>query len=113
MEAKTRPAKAELAEQFERLYYAEVDPDEVAARAQRPAPHPGPRPRRSASSELLSVSAPGQSSEGRLESFMHVEVDRQTDPAKLAELEAGVVKVLTDVRAAVEDWKPMQARMVD
>src|SRR5207244_8241130 len=75
--------------------------------------HPVLRPRRSSSAELLSVSAPSASTEGRLESFMHVEVDRQTDPAKLAELEAGVVKVLADVRAAVEDWKPMQARMVD
>ena len=34
MEAKTRPATSDLAEQFERLYYAEVDPEEVAARAQ-------------------------------------------------------------------------------
>ena len=44
---------------------------------------------------------------------MHVEVDRQTEPAKLAELEAGIAKVLADVRAAVEDWQPMKARMLE
>src|SRR5688500_18216146 len=60
---------------------------------------------------LAAVAAPGECAEGRLESFMHVEVDRQTDAAKLAALEAGIAKVLADVRAAVEDWRPMQARM--
>src|SRR5438874_1761148 len=63
--------------------------------------------------ELQSISQPSQGSEGRLESFMHVEVDRQTDPARLAALEVGIAKVLADVRAAVEDWRAMQARMVD
>src|SRR5438445_10471824 len=75
--------------------------------------HPVLRALRDAKGELLSISQPNESSEGRLESFMHIEVDRQTDPAKLAELEAGIARVLADVRAAVEDWKPMQARMAE
>src|SRR5437016_2538281 len=75
--------------------------------------HPVLRALRDANGELLSISQPGESSEGRLESFMHIEGDRQTDPAKLAELEAGIARVLADVRAAVEDWKPMQARMAE
>lgn len=75
--------------------------------------HPVLRTRRDANGELISVEKPGASSEGRLESFMHLEVDRQTDPAKLAALEAGIARVLADVRAAVEDWKPMLARMVE
>ena len=75
--------------------------------------HPVLRALRDAKGELLSISQPSQTSEGRLESFMHVEVERQTDPAKLAELEAGIARVLADVRAAVEDWKPMQARMAE
>src|SRR2546421_3131624 len=173
--------KTSLAEKFAQLYYAEVDPEELAARdpadlhgaaaahlafgrrygggeaklrAYNPAHgehgwasthtaleivnddmpflvdsltmeanrqgltlhllvHPVLRVARDAKGELRDVSAPAESSEGRLESFMHVEVDRQTDRAKLAELEAGVAKVLGDVRAAVEDWRAMQARMVD
>ena len=44
---------------------------------------------------------------------MHIEVDRQTEAAKLAELEAGVAKVLTTCVRRCEDWKPMQARMLD
>src|SRR5262245_10211897 len=179
MEAKTKPAKPALAEPFERLYYAEVDPEELAARAANdlagaaaahlefgrgypggkakvraynPVPaqhgwqsthtvieivnddmpflvdsvtmevnrqgltlhlviHPVLRVARAAGGELISLAAPTESSEGRLESFMHVEVDRQTDPAKLAELEAGIVRVLADVRAAVEDWRAMKERM--
>jgi len=179
MEAKTKPRDSDLIEPFRRLYYAEVDPEELAARADADLKgaaaahlalsksfsagkakirtynpvrerdgwasthtvveivnddmpflvdsvtmevnrqgltlhlviHPVLRARRDAQGELLSVEKPGASSEGRLESFMHLEVDRQTDPAKLAELEAGIAKVLADARAAVEDWKPMQARM--
>src|SRR2546429_265666 len=75
--------------------------------------HPVLRVARDAEGELLSIFQPNESSKGRLESFMHIEVDRQTDPARLAELEAGIARVLADVRAAVEDWKPMQARMAE
>ena len=181
MEAKTQPAKSGLAAQFERVYYAEVDPEELAARAPKDLQgaaaahlefaqafssgkpkiraynptqaqhgwhsthtvveivnedmpflvdsvamevnrqgltlhlviHPVLRTHRNRGGELVSVSAPSQSSDGQLESFMHVEVDRQTDPAKLAELEAGVAKVLADVQAAVQDWRAMQARMAE
>src|SRR3970282_2051817 len=75
--------------------------------------HPVRRVRRDASGEVISVSQASTSSEGRLESFMHLEVDRQTDPARLAALEADIAKVLGDVRAAVGDWRPMQARMLE
>ncbi len=75
--------------------------------------HPVLRVQRDAQDELVSVSQAGASSAGRLESFMHLEVDRQTDPARLAALEAGITKVLADVRAAVEDWRPMQLRMLE
>jgi glutamate dehydrogenase len=181
MEAKTQVAKSDLSDEFSRLYYAEVDPEELASREPRDLKgaaaahlafgskfstgkpgiraynpvreqhgwqsthtvieivnddmpflvdsatmevnrqgltlhlviHPVLRIKRDVKGELVSVSKPAASSEGRLESFMHLEVDRQTDPAKLAELEAGIAKVLADVRAAVEDWRPMQARMQD
>src|SRR6266513_1205672 len=75
--------------------------------------HPVLRVARDTEGELLSIFQPNESSKGRLESFMHIEVDRQTDAAKLAELEAGIAKVLADVRAAVEDWHAMQARMLN
>ena len=47
------------------------------------------------------------------ESFMHIEVDEQTDPARLEQVEAGVRRVLDDVRAAVYDWPLMQQTMKD
>src|SRR3954468_19341851 len=43
------------------------------------------------------------------ESYMHIEVDRRADD--LDELAEAIHAVLEQVRAAVEDWKPMRERM--
>ena len=51
--------------------------------------------------------------EGRPESLIHVEIDREIDPARMKALGAGIVAVLADVRAAIEDWRPMCERMED
>src|SRR5271165_6070436 len=56
-------------------------------------------------SEILPLEA-GNS--GAFESLMHVEVDRQTDPERLRELEAGLLSVLGDVRKATEDYPKMK-----
>ncbi len=45
------------------------------------------------------------------ESWMHIEIDRLVDPAQRAALAAGLERVLGDVRAAVQDWQPMLARL--
>jgi glutamate dehydrogenase len=50
--------------------------------------------------------------EARRESFLRAEVTAQT-PDRLTALAQGVAKVLDDVRAAVEDWAPMRARMAE
>ncbi|QBR03080.1 NAD-glutamate dehydrogenase [Paraburkholderia pallida] len=42
--------------------------------------------------------------QSQLASFIHFEVDRCGDAAKLEELRDAIAKVLGDVRAAVEDW---------
>src|SRR5439155_10514773 len=47
------------------------------------------------------------------ESFLHVEVDRQSEPRLLEELRADLVRVLGDVRAAVEDWRAMRERVTE
>jgi glutamate dehydrogenase len=44
------------------------------------------------------------------EAFVHLEVDRQTDAALLDELSRAVLRILGDVRAAVEDWAAMRAQ---
>ncbi|UNK47069.1 NAD-glutamate dehydrogenase [Arthrobacter sulfonylureivorans] len=46
----------------------------------------------------------------RIESWMAVETAR-IDPAKAAELEAGLKRVLADVRASVEDWPAMRRQV--
>jgi glutamate dehydrogenase len=53
------------------------------------------------------------SKEGRLESLIHVEVDREVDAARLKDLGTGILAVLADVRAAVEDWPAMRERMAE
>ncbi len=42
-----------------------------------------------------------------VESWMHIEIDRETDPADLHQIETTIQGVLGDVREAVEDWPRM------
>jgi glutamate dehydrogenase len=48
--------------------------------------------------------------EGIQESWIHVEIDRETDPDDLVQIEADIRRVLSDVREAVEDWPKLRAR---
>lgn len=45
------------------------------------------------------------------EAFIYIEIDRQIDPAVLKELQAGIQKVLQEVRLAVTDWPKMMDRV--
>jgi len=45
-----------------------------------------------------------------VESWIHVEIDRETDPERREEILTGVRSVLEDVRVAVEDWPKMRQR---
>ena len=44
------------------------------------------------------------------QSFVHAEIDRESDAAALDALAAEVESTLADVRAAVDDWQPMRQR---
>ncbi|HET7734690.1 MAG TPA: NAD-glutamate dehydrogenase [Nocardioidaceae bacterium] len=44
------------------------------------------------------------------ESWMHIEVDRETEPEELDRIVSSLQKVLVDVREAVEDWERMRAK---
>ncbi len=69
---------------------------------------------RDAQGQLLSIQPRSEAADApgtRRESWMHIEVDRMVDPRQRAELVAGIERVLSDVRAAVEDWKPMTAQL--
>src|SRR5438093_8776360 len=55
---------------------------------------------------------PAEDAKGaRRESFIHVEVDRITEPSRLEALAADIARVLDDVRAAVDDWQAMRDRL--
>ncbi len=43
-----------------------------------------------------------------VESWMHVEIDRESNPVDVDALTSGLRKVLADVRAAVDDWREMR-----
>ncbi|MDQ3424565.1 MAG: NAD-glutamate dehydrogenase [Actinomycetota bacterium] len=44
------------------------------------------------------------------ESWMHFEIDRESDKQELSDIEASLNRVLRDVREAVEDWQKMQSQ---
>src|SRR5688572_12398430 len=61
--------------------------------------------------EILAEAGGGDGADRAVESFMHLEVDRHSDPDVLAAIEADLMEVLEEVRAAVEDWRPMLAKV--
>ncbi|WP_369389599.1 NAD-glutamate dehydrogenase [Streptomyces sp. CG1] len=47
--------------------------------------------------------------DAHFESWIHVEIDRETDRADLKQITADLLRVLSDVREAVEDWEKMRS----
>jgi glutamate dehydrogenase len=73
--------------------------------------HPIYAVERDAQGNLVSIASRAQSPQAPRESWMHVEIDRLVDAEQREALAAGIERVLADVRAAVQDWKPMLARL--
>ncbi|MCC2634525.1 MAG: NAD-glutamate dehydrogenase, partial [Ramlibacter sp.] len=73
--------------------------------------HPLFAVQRDAAGALQSLAPRAAAPEQPRESWMTIEVDRVVDPQRRAGLAQGIERVLADVRAAVEDWKPMLARL--
>jgi len=71
--------------------------------------HPLVAVRRGRDGTLQGLAAPVTAEEGR-ESFIHVEVDRITEPSRLEALAGEVERLLGDVRQAVADWEPIRQR---
>jgi glutamate dehydrogenase len=69
--------------------------------------HPQLRVARSDRGEITGI----ETGEGKIESFIHFEVVRETDAALLSATEAALTATLRDVRAAVEDWPKMLERL--
>ncbi|MCK2141325.1 NAD-glutamate dehydrogenase [Streptomyces albidoflavus] len=73
--------------------------------------HPQVVVRRDIAGKLVEV-LPGDAAERPLdavtESWIHVEIDRETDKSDLKQITADLLRVLSDVREAVEDWEKMR-----
>ncbi len=76
--------------------------------------HPVMRMTRGAGGELLEVSPQnGADNTARAEAVMRFEVTRQTGAAALQSLRDELLRMLKDVRAVVDDWAPMSARIAE
>ena len=73
--------------------------------------HPLLRVIRTPAGRLKALAKPGGNGSDTVESFIHVEITRETDPARMRAIEEALAKTLGDVRAAVEDWQLMLARL--
>lgn len=83
--------------------------------------HPQVVVRRDLTGKLIEVLAAPPSTadlphDAHTESWIHVEIDRETDRGDLKQITADLLRVLSDVREAVEDWEKMRdaaLRMAD
>ncbi|MEQ4715422.1 NAD-glutamate dehydrogenase [Nonomuraea sp. B19D2] len=74
--------------------------------------HPQMRVRRDMTGRMLGRGQEDVTGQILVESWMHIEIDRQSDPEALRRIEADLQRVLNDVRHAVEDFRKMRALAV-
>jgi glutamate dehydrogenase len=75
--------------------------------------HPQVVVRRDVTGKLIEVLAAPPAAgdlphDAHVESWIHVEIDRETDRADLKQITGDLLRVLSDVREAVEDWEKMR-----
>ena len=74
--------------------------------------HPVVSVRRDEAGRRLEVGeAKGKTTEAAVESYMHLEIDQETDPAELQSMQSSLENILAQVRLAVTDWAAMRARL--
>jgi glutamate dehydrogenase len=74
--------------------------------------HPQMRVMRDVTGRMLGRDQEDVTGQVTVESWMHVEIDKQTDPDVLKQLEDDLHRVLADVRHSVEDFSRMRALAV-
>jgi len=74
--------------------------------------HPIIRVARDSRGNLTSITKPGKTN-GRLESYIRLAVDREIDADRLELIAQEIRGVLSDIRLTVRDWKKMRAKMLE
>ncbi|MCF6472993.1 NAD-glutamate dehydrogenase [Nonomuraea sp. MG754425] len=74
--------------------------------------HPQMRVRRDMTGRMLGRGQEDITGQVLVESWIHIEIDRQPDQEALQAIEADLLRVLTDVRHSVEDFRKMRALAV-
>ncbi len=76
--------------------------------------HPIIHARRDASGNRLEVVDTGSAgTSAMVESYMHVEIDQETEAGELESMRAALENILHQVRLAVADWRTMRQRLTD
>ena len=75
--------------------------------------HPVVSVRRSAQGKLLDILPSAESKDGTAESFMHFQIDKQTETPVLEKLATEIRLVLEDVNRACTDWKAIREKVLD
>src|SRR5258708_5490453 len=74
--------------------------------------HPIARVRRDEAGNRLELTSTQSSPiDAIVESYMHAEIDQETEPAELEALRSALERVLARVRAGVADWRAMRERL--
>ena len=69
--------------------------------------HPLLSAKRTRRGMLSGLAARGARNYDRFESYIQIEIGKELDASDLARIEAALTATLADVRAAVDDWRPM------
>src|SRR5687768_10932210 len=79
--------------------------------------HPVLKLRRGAGGKRLQLLATdadtGPESGSLTESLMHIQINEQSAPERLAEIKSGIERVLADVRITVQDWRTMHGKIAE
>ncbi len=89
------------------LAISELDPDAAI----HVMLHPLVRVVRDAGGNVLELEEL-DSDQGQVESIIHVQISKRTDPAELKHLHDGILASMRDVRTVVDDWQAMREQAV-
>ncbi len=75
--------------------------------------HPVIRTIRDANGDRKEITDTLHGAGANVESYMHIEIDQETEPAELESIRASLEHILREVRLAVRDYQPTRARLAE